>query len=418
MTQLTDDCFAFGGKLLPVAEALAMLDARVGAVAEREEIDLGAADGRVLAADLEAAIASPPHDNVAVDGYALRFADLSTTGDTDLRLAGRAAAGHPLAGRIAPGTAVRVFTGAVLPAGADCVVMQEDIRLDAGTITVPVGLKAGANRRLAGEDVAAGAVALAAGARLRPQEIALAAAIGHDRLPVFRRLRLGVFSTGDEIQEPGTALRPGAVYDANRHMLMALARQLPVDVVDLGILADDRATITRRLGEAAADLDVLVTSGGVSTGEEDHVKAAVEAQGALHFWRIAIKPGRPLALGTIAGTAFIGLPGNPVAAMVCFLRFARPLILKRAGARDLAPALFRVAAGFSHKKKPDRREWVRARLARGGDGGLCARKFERQGSGIISSLVQSDGLVEIAEDVTRLEPGTMVDFLPFSEVMR
>ncbi len=418
MTQLSDDCFAFGGKLMPLAEALEILESRVEAVAEVETVSLSQSLGRVLATDVAADVASPPHDNVAVDGYALRFADLAADGETRLRLAGRAAAGHPVTGRLDPGTAVRVFTGAVLPSGADTVVMQEDVRREGEAVIVPAGLKPGANRRLAGEDVERDAIALEGGRRLRPQEIALAAAIGRDRLPVHRRLRVGVFSTGDEIREPGTALPAGAVYDANRHMVMALAAQLPVEVEDLGILADDRALITRRLAEAAAGLDVLITSGGISTGEEDHVRAAVEASGALHFWRIAIKPGRPLALGTLAGAAFVGLPGNPVAAMVCFLRFARPLILKLAGVTDLAPAMFRVAADFEHRKKADRREWVRAHLTRGEDGAPRAAKFARQGSGIISSLVGSDGLVEISEEVTHLRKGAMVDFLPFAEVMR
>ncbi len=418
MTQLTDDCFAFGGKLMPVAEALEILQSRVEAIGETETVALADALGRVLADDLRAEVASPPHDNVAVDGYALRSADLAADADTALEIAGRAAAGHPVSGPMAPGSAVRVFTGAVLPAGADTVVMQEDARLEAGRVVVPPGLKAGANRRLAGEDVGEGAVAIVKGRRIRAQEIGLAAAVGHARLTVHRRLAVGVFSTGDEIREPGAPLPAGAVNDANRHMVMALVRQLPADVVDLGILADDRALVTRRLAEAAAGLDVLITSGGVSTGEEDHVKAAVEASGALHFWRIAIKPGRPLALGTIDGTAFIGLPGNPVAAMICFLRFARPLILKLAGVTDLAPTMFRVAAAFEHVKKPDRREWVRAHLSHDADGSAWAHKFARQGSGIISSLVESDGLVELSEEVTHLHPGTMVDFLPFAEVMR
>ena len=305
-----------------------------------------------------------------------------------------------------------------MPEGADTVVMQEDVRLEGDVVIVPPGLRAGANRRRAGEDVKQGQTVLEAGRRLRPQDLGLAAAVGQASLSVYRPLRVAVFSTGDELREPGEPLPPGAIYDANRHILMALLAALHCRVGDLGILPDRGDAVAEALAAAAAGHDLIVTSGGVSTGEEDHVKAAVEAHGRLDFWRLAIKPGRPLALGQIEGTPFIGLPGNPVAVMVCFLRFARPLVLQLAGATgaELEPVFFQVRADFEHRKKLDRREWIRARLEPGRDGGLVARKYERQGSGIITSLVRSDGLVEIPEAVTYLARGTMVDFLPFAEV--
>jgi molybdopterin molybdotransferase len=294
--------------------------------------------------------------------------------------------------------------------------MQEDVRIASDVVIVPPGLKHGANRRKAGEDIAAGRIALVSGTRLRAPAVGLAAALGRRDLVVQRQLRVALFSTGDELRLAGDTLPLGGVYDANRPLLLGLLRALPVIVTDLGILPDRLKAVTSALAEAARSHDLLLTSGGVSTGEEDHVRAAVEAQGKLHFWRLAIKPGRPLALGQIGRTPFVGLPGNPVAAMVCFLRFCRPLLLRMAGARDIEPTLYPVRADFSHRKKLDRREWLRARLQRRDDGTLWATPFPRQGSGIVSSLVQSDGLVELGEEVTEVAPGSIVDFLPFSEV--
>lgn len=417
MTQLTDDCFAFGGKLMTMKDALAVLNQRVVPVTDIEDIALAEARGRVLAEDVSSAVDVPQHDNAAVDGYALRFRDLRTDKDTRLSVRARAAAGHPATVAIGDGEAARIFTGAVMPAGTDTVVMQEDITRDGDHVVVPPGLKAGANRRKAGEDVRRGSVVLHRGHRLRPQDLGLLAAVGCNRLRLCRRLRVAAFSTGDELQDPGEPLRPGGVYDSNRHILIALLQNLGCEVADLGILADDPARVREALSAAAETHDLLITSGGMSTGEEDHVKAAVEALGNLHFWRLAIKPGRPMALGQVGRTPIVGLPGNPVASMICFLRFARPLILRLAGATDIEPNFFRVPADFEHRKKRDRREWVRARLVRGGDGALVARKFDRQGSGVLTSMVDSDGLVELPEDLTHLSRGSMIDFLPFTEVV-
>ncbi|HYH23595.1 MAG TPA: gephyrin-like molybdotransferase Glp [Azospirillum sp.] len=421
MAQLSDDCFAFGGDLMPVDAALAALRGRLHAVTEAATVPLAQALGRVLAEDVVAPFDVPPHANSAVDGYAVFFDDLTPGADTVLPVTARVAAGQTLGRPGARGEAVRIFTGAPMPAGFDTVLMQEDCRAEGepgrgGAVTIPAGIKRGANRREAGEDVTAGAVILAAGRRLRPEDIGLAASVGRRELAVRRPLRAAVFSTGDEVREPGAPLPQGCIYDANRFSLMAALAQLGCAVTDLGILPDRRDAIRDALAEAAAAHDVLVTSGGVSTGEEDHVKAAVEAQGSLHFWRLAIKPGRPVALGQVRGTAFIGLPGNPVAVMVTFLRVARPLLLRLMGAEEKAPPLFPVRAGFAYKKKAGRREYVRAQLARGEDGTLTALKHPRDGAGILSSMVESDGLVELPEDLTRLEPGAVVDFLPFSEV--
>lgn len=416
MAQLTDDCFAFGGDLMPVQAALDLLRRRVAPVTVAETVPLAAALGRVLAEDVVAPFDVPPHDNSAVDGYAVFFDDLNADGETVLPVTGRVAAGHLLGRDGRRGEAVRIFTGAPMPAGFDTVLMQEDCRVDGDAVTIPPGIKRDANRRKAGEDVTRGAVVLGAGRRLRPEDIGLAAALGRKELSVCRPLRAAVFSTGDEVREPGQDLPQGCIYDANRFALLAVLRQLGCEVTDLGILPDSLDTIRDALRAAASEHDVLVTSGGMSTGDEDHVKAAVEALGSLHFWRLAIKPGRPVALGQVGSAAFVGLPGNPVAVMVTFLRIARPILLRLMGADEAEPRLFPVRAGFAYKKKPGRREYVRATLTRDADGVLTAIKHPRDGAGILSSMVESDGLVELPEDLSRLEPGTMVEFLPFSEV--
>ncbi|HYH39428.1 MAG TPA: gephyrin-like molybdotransferase Glp [Azospirillum sp.] len=416
MAQLSDDCFAFGGDLMPVHTALDLLRRRVAPVTAAETVPLADALGRVLAEDVIAPFDVPPHDNSAVDGYAVFFDDLKADGETVLPVTGRVAAGHLLGREGRRGEAVRIFTGAPMPAGFDTVLMQEDCRADGNSVAIPAGIKRGANRRKAGEDVTRGAIVLAAGRRLRPEDVGLAASLGRTELSVRRPLRAAVFSTGDEVREPGQDLPQGCIYDANRFALVAALRQLGCAVTDLGILPDRLDAITGALERAAAAHDVLITSGGMSTGEEDHVKAAVEALGSLHFWRLAIKPGRPVALGQVRGAAFVGLPGNPVAVMVTFLRIARPILLRLMGAEDSEPWLFPVKAAFAYKKKAGRREYVRATLARGEDGALTAVKHPRDGAGILSSLVESDGLVELPEDLSRLEPGGQVEFLPFSEV--
>jgi molybdopterin molybdotransferase len=406
--------------MMTVAEALALILPRLACVVESETVPLERGLGRVLAEAVVSPIDVPAGDNSAVDGFALHFDDLNPAGETRLPVVGRAAAGHPFDGALARGKALRIFTGAAMPEGADTVMMQEDCRLEDGIVVLKPGIKRGANRRLAGEDVTAGRTILPAGLRLRPQDVGLAAAIGRRNLSVAQPLRVALCSTGDELVEPGQTLKPGAIYDSNRYTIGALLRQLGCAVTDLGILPDRRASVAAALAEAAKDHDAIMSSGGVSVGEEDHVKAALEAQGKLHLWRLAIKPGRPVALGQIASghgqLPFIGLPGNPVAAMVTFLRIARPILLRLMGAADSEPVLYRVRAQFDHRKKKDRREYLRARLAPDGEGGQAAVIFPREGAGILSSLVEADGLVELPESLTRLERGSMVDFLPFSEL--
>lgn len=419
MAQLSDDCFAHGGRLMRLDEALELLARAIAPVAEPVAVPLAQALGRVLAEDIVAGHDVPPGDNSAVDGYAIAFDDLAADRETPLPIAGRAAAGHPSPHALARGAAIRIFTGAPMPEGADTVMMQEDCRVEDGHVVIPPGIKRGANRRRRGEDFHTGDTVLRRGVRLRPQDIGQAAAVGRRAVTVARPLRVALFSTGDELREPGGALEPGAIYDSNRHALSALLSGLGCVVDDLGILRDREPVIREALAAAACDHDVLITSGGVSVGEEDHVKHAVEAQGRLHLWRLAIKPGRPIALGQVGHVPFVGLPGNPVAVMVTFIALVRPLLLRLMGAQALAPRRFKVRTGFAYKKKKDRREWVRVWLEPDDDEagfGWRAVKFPRDGAGILSSLVASDGLVELPEELTHLEPGSVVDYLPFSEV--
>ena len=411
MTQLTDDCFAFGGPLMTLDEAVALIEERLPVLAGIESVRLAEADGRIAAENVVAGIDLPPFDNSAVDGYAVRHADLAVSGETRLPVEGRLAAGCSVAGVATDGRAVRIFTGAAMPAGADTVFMQEDVGLDGTGVVLPSGLRRGANRRLAGEDVARGSVVIAAGRRLMPQDLALAAAIGRPSLPVRQRLRVAVFSTGDELAEPGLPLPSGAIHDSNRVMLIALLTRLGATVSDLGILRDDRPTLARRLSAAAGGHDLILTSGGVSTGEEDHVKPAVESVGRLTFWRLAIKPGRPVAMGLIGGTPFVGLPGNPVAAYVTLLLVVRPLLARLGGEHYTAPLALPVRAAFAYAKKAGRREFVRVALRPGPDGGLEAVTMPRGSGGALTALADSDGLAALGEAVTRVEPGDVVPVL-------
>jgi molybdopterin molybdotransferase len=408
MAQLSDDCFAFGGALLPLAQAQARIAELYACVAETEPVPLADAVGRVLAADAVAAIDLPPQTNSAVDGYALYHADLLPDRPTLLPVHSRTAAGQAPGGPLPRGQASRIFTGAVMPEGPDTVMMQEDCEVTAAGVLVQPGIRRGANRRLAGEDVACGAVALPAGRRLMPPDVGLLAALGLHQLTVRAPLKVAVFSTGDELTDPPAPLAPGRVYDANRFMLSALLHRLGARVADGGILADDPDATRIALTEAADWADLVLTSGGVSTGEEDHVRAAIEAAGSLTFWRVAIKPGRPVALGEVGGTPLLGLPGNPVAALITFTAIGRPLFDRLAGASYVPPPHFAVASGFAYRKKAGRREYVRVQI--GADG--IARRYPKDGAGVLTSLTESDALMELPEDMTALAAGEVAPCIP------
>jgi molybdopterin molybdotransferase len=417
MAQLSDDCFAFGGPMMSVDEAVSIIAARVTAVQDIETVSLTAADGRILAKEISAPFPLPPFTNSAVDGYAVRSGDLAQVGEQAFPVAGRVQAGAAAQGPVEPGHAVRIFTGAPMPQGADTVFMQEDVRLDQGRVILPAGLKPGANVRMAGEDIPAGHSALAAGQRLRPQDVALVAAFGLTHVEVRRRIRVAVFSTGNELVSPGASRGAAQLFDSNRFMLMAMLVRLGCEVSDLGILRDDRVSLASALKSVAGTVDLILTTGGVSTGEEDHVKAAVESVGTLVLWRMAIKPGRPVAMGIIGGTPFIGLPGNPVASFVTFVHVVRPTVLALAGATQQHLIPMPVRAAFAYKKKIARREYVRVNLRRDENGVLEAVKFPREGAGLLSSLVDTDGLVELGEEITLVEPGQTVGFLGYASLI-
>ena len=417
MAQLSDDSFAFGDHLIGLAEAVRLIAGRIRPVEGSEVVALGAAEGRILADDVFAPVSVPSFDNSAVDGYAVRHADLATTGPTQLAVSARIPAGMVDPPALTAGTAARIFTGAPMPAGGDTVFMQEDVREENGFVTLPQGLKKGANRRFSGEDFTQGQPVLVAGTRLDPRGLAALAALGLAEVRLRRRVRVALFSTGDELVPPGGVLKAGAQYDSNRTLLSALIQRRGALVSDLGILPDRRATIGAALDEAARNHDFILTSGGVSTGEEDHVKAAVEERGALNFWRLAIKPGRPVAMGTIHGAAFVGLPGNPVASFVTFVRLAGPMIDHLAGGQPQFPAGYAVRADFSHTKKAGRTEYLRGSLKGEQDHLPVVGKFDRDGAALISSLIGSDGLIELDPETTRVEPGAIVRFLPFETLM-
>jgi molybdopterin molybdotransferase len=414
MAQLSDDCFAFNGPLLPIEEAAKMMETQVPPVAEIETVTLKDAFGRVAAEDIKSPIALPSFENAAVDGYAVRHGDIGASGETKFRIVERVFAGERPTQALAAGEAARIFTGAPMPKGADTVYMQEDTRVDGNFVIVPPGLKIGANRRLPGEDLKEGAVAVPKGRRLKPQDVALLAAVGLGKVKVRRRVRVAFFSTGNEIVEPGNPLPAAALYDANRYLLLGLLRQLGMETSDLGILKDEPATLEKKIGEAAKTHDLVLTTGGVSTGDADYVKDAVQKLGKLVLWRVAIKPGRPVALGVISGAAFAGLPGNPVAVFVTFAFVVRPLLLRLAGANIEPMTALPVRAAFDYKKKKDRREYVRVALKRASDGVMEAFKHPQEGAGVITSLTETDGFAELREDIVAVKKGESINFISYA----
>jgi molybdopterin molybdotransferase len=417
MAQLSDDCFAFGGPMMSVDEAVAIIAAKVTAVREVESVALTEADGRILAHDIAAPLPLPPFTNSAVDGFAVASRDLPQGKEQRFPVTGRVQAGASAPAPLKPGHAMRIFTGAPMPEGADTVFMQEDVRLEDGNVVVPAGLGRGANVRPAGEDIPLGHVALKTGQRLRPQDVALVAAFGLTKIAVSRRIRVAVFSTGNELVSPGEQRAAAQLFDSNCFMLMAMLARLGCEVADFGILRDERASLATALKKVAADHDLILTTGGVSTGEEDHLKAGVESAGSLVLWRMAIKPGRPVAMGIIGGTPLIGLPGNPVASFVTFVHVVRPTVLALSGAAQEPLVPMPVRAAFTYKKKIGRREYVRVTLRKTNDGVPEAIKFPREGAGLLSSLVDTDGLVELGEAVTQVEPGQTVGFLGYANLV-
>ena len=400
--------------MLTMAEALAQMLAAARPVADIETVPTLEANGRVLAEAQVSGMNVPGQDNTQMDGYAVRAADC-ISGHAVLKVSQRIPAGH-VGQPLQAGTAARIFTGALIPQGADAVVMQEQCEVggaDGDTVIIRHTPKAGEWIRRAGEDITSGSTILPAGARLRSQELGLAASVGLATLPVRRKLRVAVFFTGDELTMPGEPLAPGAIYNSNRFTLRALLENLGCEITDFGIVPDTLDATRAVLRDCAQGHDLIITSGGVSVGEEDHVKPAVEAEGRLTMWQIAIKPGKPLAFGEVGQAAFVGLPGNPVSSFITFLMFVRPFILRLQGVQGtVAPRAFTMRADFNLPKADRRNEFLRARINAGG--GL--EPFRNQSSGVLTSTVWGDGVIDNPPNRTIAE-GDLVRFIPFSELM-
>ncbi|MGC2857693.1 gephyrin-like molybdotransferase Glp [Novispirillum sp. DQ9] len=416
MTAMTVDCYTSGG-LLPLERARQQIETTFACLCESEAATLGDALGRVLADDVASRIQIPAFDNSAMDGYGIRCADLNGDGPTVLRVQSRIAAGDARCEMLGAGAAVRIFTGAPVPPGVDAVVMQEKCEVRDGTVVVPHGVRPGENVRPAGGDVAVGDVVLRAGTILQAQHIGMAAALGLDRLPVRRRLRVAVLSTGNELREGSGPLPHGCIFDSNRHSVAALLRRFGCQVTDFGIVTDEPDIIQTVLADAAAGHDMVVTSGGMSVGEEDHVKGAVRGLGHLDFWRVALKPGKPVAIGRIRDAVFLGLPGNPVSALVTFLLLGGPLVLRLSGAAVLPLVGYPLPAGFHMRVKGGRREFVRGWTQPDGTGALTTMVVGTQSSGALSSMTGATGLIDLGAAPREVHPGDMVTYIPFSHLL-
>jgi len=408
---------AQAARALTVEEARQRIAAGVRAASGVEKVALRSALGRILAEDIPSPIDVPAHTNSAVDGYALICADLPPGVAKTLRVIGTSWAGRPFDGRVRAGECVRIMTGAVLPAGADTVVMQEQVQSESDAIRVAADLQSGDNVRAAGEDLARGQCVLAAGKQIQPPELGLLASIGLAEVPVRRRLRVAFFSTGDELRSIGQPLAPGEIYDSNRYTLYGMLARLGADVLDLGVVRDDRAATRQAFLDAAANADVIITSGGVSVGEADYVKETLEALGEIGFWQIAMKPGRPLAFGRVRGAVFFGLPGNPVSVMVTYYQFVEPALRRMMGQDDAPAATFKARCVSRLHKRPGRAEFQRGILERDADGELVVRATGQQGSGILRSMSAGNCFVILPQDSGNVEPGTLVDVQPFHGIL-
>lgn len=393
---------------LTAAEARDRMLAEVSPIVGHEFLPVRSALGRILAADIIAPHDVPAHDNSAMDGYAVRFDSLAASGETRLAVVGTAFAGNAFSGMVGQGQAVRIMTGAVLPAGADTVIVQEVTRVEAGVVIVPDGQKKGQNTRRAGEDLARGAVALAAGKRLGPAELGLIASLGVVEVAVKRRLRVAFFSTGDELASLGAPLAPGQIYDSNRYTLHGLLAGLGAEIIDMGVVPDRPETLEATLREASRVADAIITTGGVSVGEADFIKEVLARLGEVKFWKLAIKPGRPMAFGRIGDAWLFGLPGNPVAVMVSYTQFALDALLRLSGL-DPVPErpLLTVVAGNAMKKQPGRREYLRGAFSVV-DGQWQVRTTGNQGSGVLRSMSEANCFVVLPEDCAGVQAGEAV----------
>lgn len=414
LEQIASCVAGYDPNALPVAQAqefIARLVPQVGAI---ESVALRSSLGRVLARDIVAPANVPAYDNSAMDGFALRGSDLAADRETRLVVAGTGLAGQAFSGDVPAGHCVRIMTGAVMPPGLDTVVPQEFTQTEGNQVRIAAGVvRCGDNRRLAGEDLAQGSAALAAGRVLRPADLGLLASLGQAEVPVYRRLRVAFFSTGDELRSIGEPLGAGCVYDSNRYTIWAMLQRLGCDVVDLGVVRDDPAALRTAFSQAAASADAVITSGGVSVGEADHTKAIMAELGDVLFWRIAMRPGRPMAIGRIDNAILFGLPGNPVAVMVTFYAFVRSALRTMSGASDAELPALRAACTTALRKKPGRTEYQRGIVSRGADGRWRVAITGSQGSGILSSMSVANGMVVLHHDQGNVAAGDEVDVIPF-----
>jgi len=395
---------------MPVAKAREFIARFLTPVAVIERVHIRSALDRVLAEDVTSPLDVPSHDNSAMDGYAVRFADLTADGEVTLKVAGSSFAGVPYQGAVKPGACVRIMTGGVVPAGMDTIVMQEHVKAKGDSVTIGGGHRLNQNLRRAGEDLKTGQVALKRGVLLRPAEIGLVASLGIGEISVYRKLRVAFFSTGDELRSIGTPLGAGQIYDSNRYTIHGMLARLNCEIVDMGVIRDDPKLLEQAFAEAAQCADVVITSGGVSVGEADFVKELLERMGEVVFWKIAMKPGRPLAYGRIGGAHFFGLPGNPVSVMVTFYQFVRDALLKLAG-RDPLPPLptFKVPCTSALKKAPGRTEFQRGILTQDASGAWSVRVTGEQGSGILRSMTEANCFIILPTDQGNVAAGTPVE---------
>ena len=395
---------------MPVDKARALIARFLAPVSAKERLHVRAALNRVLAEDVISPLDVPAHDNSAMDGYAVRFADLKNEGETQLRICGTAFAGAPYSGAVAPGECVRIMTGGVMPRGTDTIVMQEHAKAAEGSVTIGSGHRKAQHVRRAGEDLAQGQLALKAGTPIRPADIGLVASLGIPEVTVYRKLRVAFFSTGDELVSIGTVLQEGQIYDSNRYTLYGMLQRLGCEAIDMGVVRDDPRLLETAFRQAAENADVVITSGGVSVGEADFVKELLNRLGEVVFWKIAMKPGRPLAYGKVGNAHFFGLPGNPVSVMVTFYQFVRDALLTLSGCHPVVPmATFKVPCTSALKKAPGRTEFQRGILTRASDGTWSVRVTGEQGSGILRSMSEANCFIILPTEQGNVAPGALVD---------
>ncbi len=411
---MNDCCYNPAEKMLTTDEAIQFLLERSHTTALTEMVNTLDALGRVLAQPITSTLNVPPLDNSAMDGYVTRYSDLNAEGETSLTISQRIAAGY-VGDKLEEGTAARIFTGAPIPEGADTVIMQEQCQQQDDKVIISGRVAKGDHIRRAGEDITEGNEVMSVGQKLRPQDLGLIASVGVAEINVFKKITVAIFSTGDELLMPGDPVEPGKIYNSNRYTLTGLLQKAGCDIIDLGCIEDDLDATVDAMQKAAEQADVIMTTGGVSVGEEDYIKLAIDKLGSVEMWRVAMKPGKPVAFGEVNKTPFIGLPGNPVSVFVTFCLFARPVLRTMQGCNDILPRKFKVTAGFDWPRKGPRREFVRGQLVMDEHGQQHAQTYSSHSSGVLTSTTWAQGLIEIPEN-TSFEKGAVLNWLDFSEL--